>query len=58
MRGASDPRTAGRRLARAGVILADTSAWVEYDRATDSAVDQRLTDLIESRWPLVVPSRL
>ena len=28
------------------MILADTSAWVEYDRATGSAVDQRLTDLI------------
>jgi predicted nucleic acid-binding protein len=30
------------------VILADTSAWVEYDRATGSAVDHRLTGLIES----------
>jgi predicted nucleic acid-binding protein len=28
------------------VILVDTSAWVEYDRATGSAVDGRLTDLI------------
>jgi predicted nucleic acid-binding protein len=28
------------------VILADTSAWVEFDRATGSAVDARLTDLI------------
>jgi predicted nucleic acid-binding protein len=28
------------------VILADTSAWAEYDRATGSAVDQRLTALI------------
>jgi predicted nucleic acid-binding protein len=28
------------------VILVDTSAWVEYDRATGSAVDQRLTQLI------------
>ncbi len=28
------------------MILADTSAWVEYDRATDSPVDQRLTELI------------
>ena len=28
------------------MILADTSAWVEYDRATSSAVDQRLTELI------------
>lgn len=30
------------------MILADTSAWVEYDRATGSAVDQRLTALIEA----------
>jgi predicted nucleic acid-binding protein len=28
------------------VILADTSAWVEYDRATGSTVDRRLTQLI------------
>jgi predicted nucleic acid-binding protein len=28
------------------VILADTSAWVEFDRATGSAVDTRLTQLI------------
>ena len=36
------------------MILADTSAWVEYDRATGSAVDQRLTDLIRRNGPLVV----
>lgn len=30
------------------MILADTSAWVEYDRATGSAVDQRLAGLLES----------
>ena len=28
------------------MILADTSAWVEVDRATGSPVDLRLTDLI------------
>jgi len=28
------------------VILADTSAWVEFDRATGSRVDLRLTELI------------
>ena len=28
------------------MILADTSAWVEYDRATGSATDQALTSLI------------
>ncbi|MGH3613013.1 MAG: type II toxin-antitoxin system VapC family toxin [Pseudonocardia sp.] len=28
------------------MILVDTSAWAEYDRATGSPVDQRLTSLI------------
>lgn len=28
------------------MILVDTSAWVEYDRATSSPVDHRLTGLI------------
>lgn len=28
------------------MILVDTSAWVEFDRATGSDVDARLTDLI------------
>ena len=28
------------------MILVDTSAWVEFDRATGSSVDQRLTELI------------
>jgi predicted nucleic acid-binding protein len=28
------------------VILADTSAWVEYDRATGSATDRAMTSLI------------
>jgi predicted nucleic acid-binding protein len=36
------------------VILADTSAWVEYDRATGSPVDERLTDLIATDGPLMV----
>ncbi|MHB8669416.1 MAG: type II toxin-antitoxin system VapC family toxin [Acidimicrobiales bacterium] len=36
------------------MILADTSAWVEYDRATGSSVEQRLTDLIGDCGPLVV----
>lgn len=30
------------------MILADTSAWVEFDRATGSAVDLRLTGLVAS----------
>lgn len=36
------------------MILADTSAWVEYDRATGSPVDQRLADLIRQDGPLAV----
>jgi predicted nucleic acid-binding protein len=36
------------------VILVDTSAWVEYDRATGSAVDQRLTTLIAADGPVAV----
>lgn len=36
------------------MILADTSAWVEYDRGTGSAVDERLTDLIGADGPLAV----
>jgi predicted nucleic acid-binding protein len=36
------------------VILADTSAWVEFDRATGSRVDVRLTELIAADGPLAV----
>jgi predicted nucleic acid-binding protein len=36
------------------VILADTSAWVEYDRATGSPVDKRVAELIENRGELAV----
>lgn len=36
------------------MILADTSAWVEYDRATGSAVDLRLTELIDRGGPIAV----
>ena len=36
------------------MILADTSAWVEYDRATGSAVDQRLAALIAAGGPVAV----
>jgi predicted nucleic acid-binding protein len=36
------------------VILADTSAWVEYDRATESRVDRRLSELIATDGPLMV----
>ena len=36
------------------MILADTSAWVEYDRATGSAVDRRLTELISEQVTLGV----
>jgi predicted nucleic acid-binding protein len=36
------------------VILADTSAWVEFDRATGSSVDRRLTRLIRAGGPVAV----
>jgi predicted nucleic acid-binding protein len=36
------------------VILTDTSAWVEYDRGTNSSVDRRLTALIENDGPVAV----
>jgi predicted nucleic acid-binding protein len=36
------------------VILADTSAWVEYDRATGARADQRLRAVIAADGPLAV----
>ena len=36
------------------MILTDTSAWVEYDRGTNSSVDRRLTALIENDGPVAV----
>jgi predicted nucleic acid-binding protein len=36
------------------LILADTSAWVEYDRATGSLVDQRMTALVATGTPDLV----
>jgi predicted nucleic acid-binding protein len=36
------------------VILADTSAWVEYDRATGSPAHRRLARLIEADGPVAV----
>ena len=36
------------------MILADTSAWVEYDKATGSAVDRRLTTLIAAGGPVAI----
>ena len=42
------PMRSGRR----SVILADTSAWVEFDRATGGAVDRRLTEIITTSEPL------
>jgi predicted nucleic acid-binding protein len=36
------------------VILADTSAWVEYDRATGSTTDRRLSELIAAEEPIAV----
>ena len=36
------------------MILVDTSAWVEFDRATGSPVDLRLTALITHDGPIAV----
>jgi predicted nucleic acid-binding protein len=36
------------------VILADTSAWVEYDRGTASPVDRRLVKMIATDGPIAV----
>lgn len=36
------------------MILADTSAWIEYDRATGSAVDRRLAGLIADNGEIAV----
>ena len=36
------------------MILVDTSAWVEFDRATGSAVDRRLAELIAGDGPIAV----
>jgi len=36
------------------VILADTSAWVEYDRSTGSPADERLTELVTADGPVAV----
>lgn len=36
------------------MILVDTSAWVEFDRASDSRVDLRLTELIKQAGPVAV----
>lgn len=36
------------------MILADTSAWVEYDRATGSPADLRLSGLIAEQGPIAV----
>ena len=36
------------------MILADTSAWVEYERGTRGDVDRRIAELIGSEGPLAV----
>jgi predicted nucleic acid-binding protein len=36
------------------VILVDTSAWVEFDRGTDSPVGERLAELIEGEADIAV----
>ncbi len=34
------------------MILVDTSAWIEFQRATESTVDHRLTKALEAEEPL------
>lgn len=36
------------------MILVDTSAWIEYDRATGSKADQRVSELISVGGPVLV----
>ena len=36
------------------MILVDTSAWVEYDRASGTPIDQRLTELINDEVRIAV----
>ncbi len=36
------------------MILADTSAWIEYDRASGNSVDRRMAELIASDGPLAL----
>lgn len=36
------------------MILADSSAWIEFDRATGSPVDTTLTSLIADQGPIAV----
>jgi predicted nucleic acid-binding protein len=36
------------------MILVDTSAWVEFDRATTSTADRRVAELIASDGPIAV----
>ena len=35
------------------MILVDTSAWIEYDRATGSTADRRIAELIAEEGPLM-----
>lgn len=36
------------------MILADTSAWIEFERATGSAVDVRMTELLQQGQGLAI----
>ena len=36
------------------MILVDASAWIEYDQATGSTADRRITELITDDGPLMV----
>ena len=45
-------KSCGRRLPPLPVILVDSSAWIEYQRATGSPADLRLARAIETDEPL------
>ncbi len=44
-----------RPVPAAGAIVVDTSAWIEFLRASGSEVHMRLVEAVESGAPIVVP---
>jgi predicted nucleic acid-binding protein len=53
-RSCTERHTKRHASSRRRVILAHTSAWVEYDRAPGSTVDQRVAELIDADGSLMV----
>lgn len=46
---------AQRPMSAVGAIVVDTSAWIEFLRASGSEVHMRLVEAVESGAPIVVP---